>query len=145
MSGGSPDRKEKTRALTDFAFNPNLPSQGKNGVFHDRKAKPGSARLSAAVLIGSVKALKDPFLLLWRNANSCILDAKPDQITLSFAVNPNHPGAIGVFDGVIDQVVKNHFQKAGVRFKVLEWWRDIDVPSDLLSIQTPVESSSHVF
>src|ERR1041385_2720791 len=67
-------REKKRRALAEIAFGPDTASLGLDEVFDDGEAKAGAALLARARFVHTIKAFKDAFERVGRDARTVVTD-----------------------------------------------------------------------
>src|ERR1700685_4710771 len=69
-------RKIKLRALSDFAIDPNSPAVNLDEMLRNRQSQAGAASLARTRCIHTIKSLKNPRLIRFRNPNPRIRNRK---------------------------------------------------------------------
>ena len=94
------------RAFAQFAFKLNCPIHCGDNVFYNGKTKARTADIFVTGFIHHIKTLEDFFLMMWCNADTCILYCK-DRILAIFTVTEGylHPAfSFVVFYRIGDKV-----------------------------------------
>ena len=83
-------------------------------MFYYGKSKTGSACFAGPAFVYPIKALEDPFLLIFRYADTAILNREERTAVLHSGTYKDGPVFTVVLDSVLDQVLKELFQEITV-------------------------------
>ena len=84
-------------------------------MFHNRQPKTGAAEFATARFVGPIKPLEDARQILLTNADTIIAYAQRDLIAGTVRFETNFTALTRIFNGIIEQIIKNLPQARFVR------------------------------
>ena len=106
-SAGERKRDADFRAAADLAFQLDLAAVVHGGVLDDGKTQPGAAGGFGVALVDAVETLKDPALVLGRDADAGVEDRDDGVLRAAFDVDAHASVGAVILDGVVAEVVKH--------------------------------------